>query len=76
MRPLGLLQKVFDLGGRGAGRVGWWLMRVATGIIQRVPWVLLLQSWVVEKVVVNQIASCVMGVRSRWVGASMVGGGG
>lgn len=66
MGPLGFLQKVFDLGGRGAGRVGWWLMWVATSIIQGVPRVLLLllQSWVVEKVVVKEITAGVMGVRS------------
>lgn len=64
MRPLGLLQKVFDLGGRGTGRVRWWLMWVATSIIQGVHRVLLLQSWVVEKVVVKEIAASVMGVWS------------
>lgn len=64
MRPLGLLQKIFDLGGRGAGRVGWWLMWVATSTIEGVPRVLLLQSWVVQKVVVKEIAAGVVGVRS------------
>lgn len=67
MRPLSsLLQKVFDLGGRGAGRVGWWLMWEATSIIHRVPRVLLLllQSWVVEKVVIKELAASVVGVRS------------
>lgn len=64
MRPLSLLQKVFDLGGRGAGRVGWWLMWVATSIVQGVPRVLLLQGGVVEKVVIKEIAAGIMGVRS------------
>lgn len=68
MRPLSsLLQKVFDLGGRGAGGVGWWLMWEATSIIHRVPRVLLLlllQSWVVENVVIKELAAGVVGVRS------------
>ena len=65
MGPLSFLQKVFDLGGRGADRVSWWLMWVATSIVQGVPRVLLLlQSWVVEKVFVEEVTTGVMGVRS------------
>lgn len=37
---------------------------------------LLLQSLVVEKVVVEDIATCVMGVKSRGKRASVVGDGG
>jgi len=45
--------------------VGWWLMWVATSVVQGVPRVmLLLQSWVVEKVVVKDITTGFMGVRS------------
>lgn len=72
MRPLGLLQQVFDLGGRGAGR---WLKWVATSVIHGVSR-MLLQSWVIERVVVKEIAACVMGVWSGWERASMIGGGG
>lgn len=37
---------------------------------------MLLQSWVIERVVVKEIAACVMGVWSGWERASMIGGGG
>ena len=63
MGPLGLLQKVFDLGGRGAARVGRGLMRVVTSVIQGVGRVLL-QSCVVQKVFIEHVAAWVMGVGS------------
>lgn len=46
--------------------MGWWLMWEATSIIHRVPRVLLLllQSWVIEKVVIKELAASVVGVRS------------
>lgn len=47
--------------------MGWWLMWEATSIIHRVPRVLLLlllQSWVVEKAVIKELAAGVMGVMS------------
>lgn len=68
--PLGLLQQVLDLGGRGAGRVGLGLGRrlmwVVAGVVERVARVrrLLLQSRVGERVVVEEVAAGVVGVRS------------
>lgn len=39
-------------------------MWVATSIVQGVPWVRLLQSWVAEEVVVQELAASVMRVGS------------
>lgn len=81
MGPLGLLKQVLNLGGRGAGRVGWRLVWVATRVIEGVPRVLLLrrllllQSWVAEEAVVEEITAAVMGVRARGEGAGVIGCG-
>lgn len=64
--PLGLLKEVLDLGWRWAGR-----MRIASVVVELVSLrMLLLQGWVAEQAVVEQIApAIVMGaVRLRGVG--------
>lgn len=70
------MQEIFDLGrGRAAG-LRRWLIRVATGVVQGVPWVLLLQSRVAEKVFVEKIATGFVGVQSGRKGAGVVREGG